>query len=83
MKKRIRKKFASLDASGVKEIARMQEYITNLENFLWRMAMTIEGRDNGEMIVLFTEEGSPTRHATNVIYDFIKEKLKNNKEEKK
>ena len=71
MKKRQRKKFASIDASGVKEIAEMQRYIDNLENYLWRMAMFIEGRDDVGMIIEFTE--GETKYATTKIYNFIKE----------
>lgn len=77
MKKRQRKKFESIDASGVQEIAKMQRYIDNLENYLWRMAMFIEGRDDAGMIIEFTE--GETRYATTKIYNFIKE----HKEEKK
>ena len=76
MEKRQRKKFASIDASGVKEIAEMQRYIDNLENYLWRMAMYIEGRDDVGMIIEFTD--GATRYATKKIYNFIKE----HKEEK-
>lgn len=79
MKKRQRKKFESIDASGVKEIAEMQRYIDNLENYLWRMAMFIKGKDDGKTVVNFTGEDSPTNFATNTIYNFIKE----HKEEKK
>ena len=75
MKKRQRKKFESLDASGVKEIAEMQRYIDNLENYLWRMAMFIEGRDDVGVIVEFTE--GVTQYATAKIYDFIKEHKEN------
>lgn len=73
MKKRQRKKFASIDASGVKEIAAMQRYIDDLENYLWRMAMFIKGRDDGKTVLDFTEKGSATDFATTAIYDFIKE----------
>jgi hypothetical protein len=79
MKKRQRKKFASIDASGVKEIAEMQRYIDNLENYLWRMAMFIKGQDDVKTIVSFTEKDSMTNFATNAIYVFIKE----HREEKK
>lgn len=64
-------KFASIDASGVKEIAAMQRYIDNLENYLWRMAMYIEGKDDVGIIIEFTE--GETKYATTKIYDFIKE----------
>lgn len=77
MKKRQRKKFASIDASGVKEIAEMQRYIDNLENYLWRMAMMIDGMDNGGAIIEFTE--GTAKYATTKIYNFIKE----HKEEKR
>lgn len=73
MKKRQRKKFASMDASGVREIAKMQRYIDNLENYLWRMAMFIKGRDNWKTVLDFTENGSATNFATTAIYNFIKE----------
>lgn len=72
MKKRQRKKFASIDASGVKEIAEMQRYIDNLENYIWRMAMFIKGRDDGKTVLDFTEKGSATNFATTAIYNFIK-----------
>ena len=72
MKKRQRKKFASIDASGVKEIAEMQRYIDNLENYLWRMAMFIEGRDDGETVLRFTKRDSTAEWATTKIYNFIK-----------
>lgn len=62
-----------LEDIGVKEIARMQEYITNLENFLWRMSMMIEGKDDGKFILRFTESDSATDFATTKIYEFIKE----------
>ena len=68
-----RKKFESLDASGVKEIAEMQRYIDNLENYLWRMAMFIEGKDNGETGLKFTGCDTATDFATTKIYNFIKE----------
>ena len=74
-----RKKFESIDASGVKEIAEMQRYIDNLENYLWRMAMFIKGRDDGKTVLDFTERGSTTNFATTEIYNFIK----GHKEEKK
>lgn len=73
MKKRQRKKFESIDASGVREIAEMQRYIDNLENYLWRMAMSIEGKDNGETVLRFTEQDCTTDWATTKIYKFIKE----------
>lgn len=73
MKKRQRKKFASIDASGVKEIAEMQRYIDNLENYLWRMAMFIKGQDDGRTVLDFTERDSTTQFATIAIYNFIKE----------
>lgn len=73
MKKRQRKKFASIDASGVKEIAEMQRYIDNLENYLWRMFMLIKGQDDGKTVLKFTEKDSTTELATTAIYNFIKE----------
>ena len=79
MNKRQRKKFASIDASGVKEVAEMQRYIDNLENYLWRMAMFIEGKDNGATVLRFTEHDSTTDWATTKIYDFIKEHKEENK----
>ena len=72
-----RKQAKCLDASGVKAIADMQGYITELENYLWRMAMMIGGMDNGGAIIEFTE--GTTKYATTKIYNFIKE----HKEEKK
>ena len=71
-----RKQAKCLDASGVKAIADMQGYITELENYLWRMAMYIEGRDDVGMIIEFTD--GATRYATKKIYNFINE----HKEEK-
>lgn len=73
MNKRQRKKFATLDASGVKEIARMQDYITNLENCIWRMAMATEGKDDLSSMPIFTESGSREEFSIRKIYDFIKE----------
>ena len=76
MKKRQRKKKSvAITADGVKEIARMQEYITNLENFIWRMEMMIDGKDNGERILVFTEPDSATDLALTKIYEFIKEHM--------
>lgn len=72
MKKRISKKYASIDASGIKEIADMQRYIDNLEDFIWRMAMCINGVDDGKSIVKFSEN-TKIEHATTVIWKFIKE----------
>lgn len=71
MKKRQRKKFESIDASGVKEIAEMQRYIDNLENALWRMAMFADGKDCPRTMISFAERGSNTEFAINKIYDFI------------
>ena len=71
MKKRIRKKYAAIDASGVKEIARMQEYITDLENYIWCMAMAVDGKDNAKSVIKFTEPDSTTEWAVNKIYKFI------------
>ena len=73
MNKRQRKKFASIDASGVREIAEMQRYIDNLENYLWRMFMFIKGQDDGKTVLSFTEKDSATDFATTAIYNFIKE----------
>ena len=73
MNKRQRKKFATLDASGVKEIARMQDYITNLENCIWRMAMATEGKDDLSSMPIFTESGSREEFSIRKFYDFIKE----------
>lgn len=72
MNKRQRKKFASLDSSGVREIARMQEYITNLENCIWRMAMFTEGKDDLQFMPMFTESGSREEFCIRKICDFIK-----------
>ena len=71
IKKRQKKKFAAIDESGIKEIARMQEYITNLENCLWCFAMTIDGKDNAKSVIKFTEKDSVTEWAVGKIYDFI------------
>lgn len=73
MKKRQRKKFASIDASGVKEIAKMQRYIDDLENCFWCFAMTIDGKDNAKTVIKFTEKDSVTEWAVEKIYNFIKE----------
>lgn len=81
-KKRQRKKFASLDASGVQEIARMQEYITNLENCFWSLAMTIDGKDNANTVIKFTEKDSCTEWAVNKIYEFVKEHREKKEEDK-
>lgn len=82
MKKRIRKKFASLDASGVQEIARMQEYITNLEYCLWWLALFTDHKENLEFMPLFTESGSREEFCIRKIYDFIKEHRKKKEENK-
>ena len=70
MKKRIRKKYAAIDASGVKEIADMQCYIDHLEDFIWRMAMCIEGKDDCKFIAQFGRNDK-AGYATGRIYDFI------------
>ena len=70
MKKRISKKYASIDASGVKEIAEMQRYIDNLEDFIWRMAMCIRGIDDGKTIVQFSKN-TKVEFATTDIWEFI------------
>jgi len=72
MKKRQRKKFASMDASGVKEIASMQNRIDDLENALWRLAMMTEGKDDCRSLVKFTDVGSIVEVAMEKLYDFIK-----------
>lgn len=51
----------------------MQRYIDNMENYLWRMAMFIEGQDDGKTVLSFTDRGSTTDWATTKIYEFIKE----------
>lgn len=72
MKKRQRKKFASMDASGVKEIASMQNRIDDLENALWRLAMMTEGKDDCRSLVKFTDVGSIVEVAMEKLCDFIK-----------
>ena len=72
MEKRQRKKFASMDASGVKEIASMQNRIDDLENALWRLAMMTEGKDDCRSLVKFTDVGSIVEVAMEKLYDFIK-----------
>lgn len=76
MNKRQRKKFATIDASGVKEIAEMQRYIDSLENYLWSMAMFIDGKDNAKTVIKFSEKGSVTEWAVEKIYGFVKEHRK-------
>ena len=77
MSKRLRKKkAAAITADGVREIARMQEYITNLENCLWRMAMCTEGKDDLQFMPMFTETGSREEFCIIKICDFIKEHKK-------
>ena len=72
MSKRLRKKkSAAITADGVREIAEMQRYIDDLENFLYRMAQCIEGRDHCPHIIKFTESGTITEFSANKIYDFI------------
>lgn len=79
MKKRQRKKFASMDASGVKEIASMQNRIDDLENALWRLAMMTEGKDDCRSLVKFTDVGSIVEVAMEKLFDFIeKHTSKNN-----
>ena len=63
----------AITADGVKEIARMQEYITNLENCLWRMAMCTEGKDDLRFMPMFTENGSREELCIRKICEFIKE----------
>lgn len=65
-------RFNAIDESGVKEIARMQEYITNLENLLWRIAMFAKGKDKLEFMPVFTERGSREDFCIRNICDFIK-----------
>ena len=73
-------RFNAIDASGVKEIARMQEYITNLENCFWSLAMTIDGKDNAKTVIKFTEKDSWTEWAVEKVYKFIKEHRENKEE---
>lgn len=61
----------AITADGVREIAEMQRYIDDLENFLYRMAQCIEGRDHCPHIIKFTESGTITEYSANKIYDFI------------
>ena len=73
MSKRLRKKkAAAITADGVKEIARMQEYITNLENCLWRIALYTDGKDDPSFMKLFVEGGSCEYWCIKQICDFIK-----------
>lgn len=80
MKKRQRKKFASMDASGVKEIASMQNRIDDLENALWRLAMMTEGKDDCRSLVKFTDVGSIVEVAMEKLYDFIKKHIEDAKD---
>ena len=78
MKKRQRKKkFAALDASGVKEIAAMQARLDEIENPVWRLSQMVNGRDDGRSIICLTDKRMD--YATNVIYKFIKEQKENPK----
>lgn len=61
-----------MDASGVKEIASMQNRIDDLENALWRLAMMTEGKDDCRSLVKFTDVGSIVEVAMEKLYDFIK-----------
>lgn len=70
MKNRLRKKYANIDASGVKEIAEMQCQIDNLEDFIWRMAMCIKGVDDGKTILQFSKN-TKVGFASSVIWEFI------------
>ena len=72
MNKRQRKKFASIDASGVKEIADMQRRIENLENAMWRLAMMAEGKDDCRTLHRFADRGDIVDVAMERLYDFIK-----------
>lgn len=80
MNKRQRKKFASIDASGVKEIADMQSRIENLENAIWRLAMMAEGRDDCRSLIKFTDRGEIADTAMKMLYDFIKKHTDNTKD---
>lgn len=64
------KKFESIDASGVKEIAEMQCYIDSLEDFIWRMAMCIRCVDDGKTILQFSKN-TKAGFASSVIREFI------------
>ena len=75
-------KIYAIDASGVNEIARMQEYITNLKDCLWWLATFTECKENIEFMPMFTESGSREEFCIRRIYDFIKEH-RGNKEENK
>ena len=77
MKKRQKKKFASIDASGVKEIAEMQRYIDKLEDAINRLHFCILGQDDMKSYVL--TRNSLVDFDLEKIYEFIKE----HKEEKK
>ena len=71
MKKRQRKKFASIDASGVKEIAEMQWKIDKLEDAIKRLHFCILGLDDMNSYVLTGD--SIVDFDLKKIYDFIKE----------
>lgn len=74
MKKRQRKKFASIDASGVKKIAEMQEYIDYLENNIWRLFMFTRGQDDCQSLAVFEKfKGEMSQFAMEGLYNFIKE----------
>ena len=79
MKKRQRKKFASIDASGVKEIAEMQRYIDKLEEIIWFLFRFSMGKDGVQSVLNTLDDDSATAMAFEGLYDFIKE----HKEEKK
>lgn len=70
MKKRQRKKFASIDASGVKEIAEMQWKIDKLEDAIKRLHFCILGQDDMKSYVLTGD--SFVDFALEKIYKFIK-----------
>lgn len=72
MNKRQRKKFASIDASGVKKIADMQSRIENLENAMWRLARMTKGGDDCRSLIRFADRGDIVDIAMNTLYDFIK-----------
>lgn len=69
-----------LDAGGVQAIADMQRYISDLENFIWRMSMLIDGRDTAESILEFAEEGSATHFAAGKIHKFLIEHIEHKEE---
>ena len=80
MNKRQRKKFASIDAIGVKEIADMQRRIDNLENTMWRLSRMCEGRDDCHSLIWFADGDDIVDFAMKTLYDFIEKHTKDAKD---